>query len=751
MEKTRLSTFVVIYFCLTFGGIAFPQEISLEYPYYLLDVYNPDEDCWTGMDKEGRWPVTVVPEELLVGPPPSELSGVTIPIDHWVELKFRGKLVDGPGDDIFIVERDPVGEQALIFITDGCDQEFLLGLAAVPDNGGRGLTEIRFDLAGISPPFIPSAIRVLGVDLRGGSPGFDLAHVRARTYLDCGQIACNPSPANGAKNVPVDTVLNFTPGSAAEKHIVYFGTNITDVDESAVPVSNPTQPQDANSFNPAGLEFGKTYYWRIDEVNDANANSPWTGNIWKFKTADYLVIDDFESYDRHTIYQTWRQVADAYVYLSRQPEPVHKCNQSMAYHYYYDDYFYSEATITFTPAQDWASASIKTMELFFYGNANNDVNALMYIDIGDGDVNTIVPYTGDANDISSETWQLWRINLQNLDVNPSNIEHITIGFSDNPSKPTDFGTGTVFFDDIIVHSSMCYEENRPYADFNNDCAVDLHDLQEMAYSWLDTGYNIYPVTAPNTPIAWYKFEGNADDSIGDAHGSPHGSPTYVEGVYGRAINLNGYEDSVQITNALNLFSNITTEITIAFWQYGFDSTHHTDTICCSNYVYGFLNPALAINLGCWKSPGKYNWDCGWPWWVFESRLSGYHKDKSEWSGRWNHWAFTKDVEAGKMQIFLNGVFYDSRTDANLPISGITSFEIGNGWYGGYDGLIDDFRIYDYALSQAEVASAATNGTGIFNLPLITPIDLNNDNRIDFKDFAILADSWLEKTVDALLF
>ncbi|MGD8786092.1 MAG: LamG domain-containing protein [Phycisphaerales bacterium] len=749
MGQIRSSVLVVICFCLIFGGTVFSQEISFEYPYYLLDLYNPYGDCWTGMDADGRWPVTVDPEELLVGPPPSELSGVTIPIDHWIELKFRGNLVDGTGNDIFIVERDPVGEQALIFLTDGFGQEFLLGLAVVPDNGGRGLTEIGFDLAGIFPPFIPSTIRVVGIDLRGGSPGFDLAHVRARIHLDCGYTACDPNPADSATNVPIDTTLTFTPGSSAEQHIVYFGTNIADVDENAVPVSNPTQPQDTNSFHPTGLEFSKTYYWRIDEVNDTDANSPWTGNIWKFKTTDSFVLDNFESYDRHNIYQTWIPVGEAYVYLSRQPEPVHNCNQSIACNYYFDNLFYSEATTTFNTVQDWTTAG--TLELFFYGNANNDIDTLMYIAIGDSDANAIIPYTGDVNNINSETWLPWRVNLQNLDINLGNIEYITIGFANNPSSPMNRGTGIVFFDDITLYSSTCYKENRLNADFNKDCMVDFIDLQEIAYNWLDSGYNIYPATAPNAPIAWYKFDGNANDSAGGAHGLLHGNPTFTNGVYGQAISFDGYEDSVEVTNALDLFSNITTGITIAFWQYGFDSLHHIDTICCSNYVYSFLNPALAINLGCWKTPGKYNWDCGWPWWFFESRLSGEHEDKSEWSGRWNHWAFTKDVESGTMQVFLNGVFHDSRTDANLPISGVTSFEIGNGWYGGYDGLIDDFRIYDYALSEAQVVYAATNGTGIFNIPLISPIDLNNDNQIDFKDFAILADSWLEQASDAPFF
>jgi len=99
-----------------------------------------------------------------------------------------------------------------------------------------------------------------------------------------------------------------------------------------------------------------------------------------------------------------------------------------------------------------------------------------------------------------------------------------------------------------------------------------------------------------------------------------------------------------------------------------------------------------------------------------------------------------------MQIFLNGILYDSRIGANSPILGITSFEIGSGWYGGYDGLIDDFQIYDYILSQPEIVYAATNGTGIFDLPLLSPIDLNDDNQIDFKDFCILADNWLDKNL-----
>ncbi len=745
MKKTCLTNSLCILLLPMFLYNASAQEAMFQYPYYLLDSYNPDNDCWYGMDVNGLWPVSVIPEQLLIGPPPSEVSGVTIPSDHWLEFRYRGKLIDGPGDDIFLIENDAVNEQALVFITGGSGQEYLLGYAFVPDIGFYEETELGFDLAGILFPFEPSTIRVVGLDYRGGSPGFDLANIRARVNPECGLAACNPNPADGAKNISTDTVLKWSPGSLTEKHVVYFGTSLADVGESAIPINEPSQPKNTNSYNPPALELGTTYYWRIDQINDNEPNSPWKGNIWKFKTTDFIIIDDFESYNSSTFYDTWTQEDQGSIYLSDKPNPVRTCRQAMAFNYNYDKTFSSKVTIKFNPAQDWTYADVKALELFFYGLSDNSVDKPMYITISDGDINVNVSYDGDPNHLSSETWQPWRIDLQNLSLNLSNIENISIFFPKTEPEFTGFGRGTIFFDDIRLYPSRCLAENKPDGDFNSDCTVNFQDLQELSNNWLVKGYNVYPVETPNPPVAWYKFDDNTNDSAGSFHGQPHRLPTYVEGVHGRAINFDGYNDSVEITGATELFSKTRTAITIAFWQYGKDSIHHTDTLCCSDYEYNVYNPAIAINLGCWKSPGKYNWDCGSPW-SFESRLSGKHKYKTEWSQRWNHWAFTKETLTGKMQIFLNGILYESRIGANSPILGITAFEIGSGWYGGYDGLIDDFQIYDYVLTQPEIVHAATNGTGIFDLPLSSPVDLNSDNQIDFKDFCIFADNWLDKNL-----
>jgi len=749
MMKGCLLAVAAVYVILPLGGAALAEEGVFEYPCYLVDAYDGDGSCWEGMDTDGnyRGPIRVVPEQWLVGPPPSEKSGVTLPPDHWVEVRFRGPIVDGPGDDLFLIELGPVREQARIFLTDGAGEEYLLGMATSGSvGGGVDPTEISFDIAGLVLPFEPRAVRILGIDRGGGAPGFDIASVRARLSTDCGDAACCPVPVDGARNVRRDAVLSWSPGQSAEEHVVYFGTDLADVDANAAAVSAPRQPQDANTFDPCGLELGTTYYWRIDEVDDSHTQP---GSIWSFTTVDHLIVDDFEAYNllgsadpnSNRIYDAW---TDAGVYL--WTDTTHECSKkAMGFPYwYYRTSDYSEAVHTLSPSQDWAAAGAQALELFFHGQQYNTA-AQMYLVLNDEDSETIVLYPGDANDLKTEAWQVWRIELNELNdpnLNLGKVTSIALGFCAEVAKPYSSGGGTVYFDDIRLYSARCLEENRPDADFDGNCIVNFQDLEEMALRWLDTGHNIYPVAAPNNPAAWYKFDGDTNDSAGGADGQPRGDPNYAPGVYGQAIRFDGYTDAVEIRGASHLFSSIVTGITIAFWQYGADSAHLSDTLCCSNFIYGLADPAIAINLGCWRQPGEYNWDCGQPW-SFDNRLGGNHRYTSEWSGRWNHWAFTKDVRTGTMQIFLNGRLYDSRTGAGAPVSGITSFEIGSGWYGGYDGLVDDFRIYNYALSPPEVAHVATHGTGLFEQPLMIPADLNDDDQIDFSDFALLADQWLE--------
>ena len=737
---------------------------EFQYPYYLIGSYNSVYKYWTGIDEYRNIPSIVDPNEYLVGDPPSvEESAVTLPKDSWVELLFRGILYDGPGPDIYISEMDPVGEQALVFLTDGGDQEYLLAFADIPDEDIHLRTILDFDLAGLVIPFEPRAVRVVGLNLRGVSPGFDLSNVNARVYQDNDTKATYPYPPDKAENVPVDAILDWLPGSNSPKHNVYFGNDISCIYPGADPVTDSIQPQNENSFDPNTLEMGKTYYWRIDEVNQSDSNDITTGTPWSFTVADSLILEDFESYkSEHPLSESWIK-EDAYGDIVIDKQYVHSCYQSLEIWYLFTDSSKTLYSHAFEKPQNWKAAGAKSIDLFFYGDEHNSTDCNMYLSINDGHNEAKFIYD-DIDDILNENWQVWSIDLQSLllhseDTNPidfTNIESISIGIELDTNKTATEGQGTIYFDDIILYPSRCLAENKPEADFNCDCIVDFKDFSEIASHWLESGYKIYQVQEPeHAPTFWYEFDNNLLDSSGNANGEfTQDYLDFVPGVYGQAIDFNIPGISVEVTSISPFISQITEGITIAFWQKGYESTSKRDTLFCSEYEYhkrdmlssqsesDGKDPSISINLGCWDKTGIYNWNCGTEL-PYDRSLSGKHKYKKEWSGQWNHWAFTKNLNTGEMQVFLNGVLINSRTNSSKVISEFDSFTIGSGWYGDYDGLMDDLRIYDYALSQPEIAYIATNGTGIFDLPLMTPSDLNKDNMIDYNDLIMLANHWLE--------
>ena len=102
------------------------------------------------------------------------------------------------------------------------------------------------------------------------TPLFGLSEVRFYCAQDSN--ASEPNPANGATWVALDKTLSWTAGVGAQSHNVYFGTTSPGTFRG-----NQTE----KTFNPGPLAAGTTYYWRIDEVNGSNTL---TGNVWSFTT-----------------------------------------------------------------------------------------------------------------------------------------------------------------------------------------------------------------------------------------------------------------------------------------------------------------------------------------------------------------------------------------------------------------------------------------------------------------------------------
>ncbi|MFH1881689.1 MAG: hypothetical protein ABIL62_03135, partial [Planctomycetota bacterium] len=101
-------------------------------------------------------------------------------------------------------------------------------------------------------------------------------------------LARRPIPKDGALHENTWVTMSWFPGDFAVSHDVYLGDNFDDVNAGAEGtfIGNQAATFLVAGFPgfayPDGLVPGTTYYWRIDEVNDTEPNSPWKGDIWSF-------------------------------------------------------------------------------------------------------------------------------------------------------------------------------------------------------------------------------------------------------------------------------------------------------------------------------------------------------------------------------------------------------------------------------------------------------------------------------------
>ena len=100
--------------------------------------------------------------------------------------------------------------------------------------------------------------------------------------------AYGPDPADGSFYAATWANVKWQPGSQAVSHDLYLSTSFDEVNERLAEAFRGNQIATsivvgfAGFAFPDGLVLGTTYYWRVDEVNDADPNSPWNGAVWSF-------------------------------------------------------------------------------------------------------------------------------------------------------------------------------------------------------------------------------------------------------------------------------------------------------------------------------------------------------------------------------------------------------------------------------------------------------------------------------------
>jgi len=275
----------------------------------------------------------------------------------------------------------------------------------------------------------------------------------------------NPNPSNGAVDIIQTPTLTWSPGLFGVSHQVFFGT-----DEDAVKNADTSSPEykgtgnlGSESYEPGQLQWGTAYYWRVDEANNANPDSPWRGSLWSFTTANFLVVDDMESYNdldegqagSNRIYNAWIDGYDNPAIngsvVGNEPPPiaeqtiVHSGSQSMPM-LYDNSVGKSEATLTLTSNRDWTVNGINTLTIWFRGEADNTAETLYVALNGSAVVNHDNP---DAATI--DNWTRWNIDLQSFGVNLANVNTITLGLG-NRNNPVAGGAGLMYFDDIRLYA-----------------------------------------------------------------------------------------------------------------------------------------------------------------------------------------------------------------------------------------------------------------------------------------------------------
>jgi hypothetical protein len=295
--------------------------------------------------------------------------------------------------------------------------------------------------------------------------GFDTNKGDVWTFTTPGAVG-NPQPANGATDVAMATILNWTAADNAASHEVYFGLDKDTVRSANTGSSEYKGPKGlgAESYDPGLLNLGTRYYWRVDEVYNGTTVK---GPVWSFTVGDFLMVDDFESYtdndaDGEAIWQHWIDgfgVPDNGAQVGYLLPPyaeqriVHGGDQSMPLLYFNEaGVANSEAVLTLTAPRDWTVAGVGELSLWTRGDAANAADPL-YVAISNTAGAPAVIAHDDPSAATNTTWRQWRVLLQDFadqGINLTNVDKLAIGLGSKGGAASG-GTGTMYIDDIRLY------------------------------------------------------------------------------------------------------------------------------------------------------------------------------------------------------------------------------------------------------------------------------------------------------------
>ncbi|MHC4116094.1 MAG: LamG-like jellyroll fold domain-containing protein [Planctomycetota bacterium] len=413
--------------------------------------------------------------------------------------------------------------------------------------------------------------------------------------------ASGANPADGSLLADTWVNMSWRAGDFAVSHDVYFSDNFDDVNDGAAAAFQGNQ---ATTFfvagfpgfpYPEGLVPGTTYYWRIDEVNDADPNSPWTGPVWSF----------------------WVPPKKAY-----EPVPA-------------DGVKVLDADVTLS----WTGGFGSKLHTVYFGDDFDTVNNATG-GVAQGTT------TFAAGTLDSDKTYYWRV--------------------DELDPPT-------------THKGDVWS---------------FRTLPEIA------------VTDPNL-IGWWKFDEGAgtvalDMSGHGNHGELRGDPEWIEGQDGGALDFDGIGDFVFTgKSASDLGIEADKPKSVAAWVY------------TRSFNSGGIFDVGARSGGqdfCLRTLGGVN--------DWRTQYWGGANDHDFTLTSQNVWVhFTLVYSGTQSTVYANGASVSSEP-RTLNTSTANPFQIAcYGWQANYfDGIIDDVRLYNKALTVEEITQIMRGDTTLAGDP-----------------------------------
>jgi Concanavalin A-like lectin/glucanases superfamily len=208
----------------------------------------------------------------------------------------------------------------------------------------------------------------------------------------------------------------------------------------------------------------------------------------------------------------------------------------------------------------------------------------------------------------------------------------------------------------------------------------------------------------NGLIAYYPFNGNANDESGNGH----------HGVNVRALltsDRHGVADKAYSFNALNSYIIVrgfgnaipTQEITVSIWA---------KTVDDRSQIAMMLTPddnRFAVSINYLHTSGNNNfWDFGWRHEAGNSPGRLYFLESFD--AAWHHYVFISSIAQNVMKIYKDGVLRATKSEPLILLSPENrDLKIGSGDNANYfNGCLDEIRIYNKILTEGEILSLFQN-------------------------------------------